>query len=101
MKTYNIEWLLGVLFAIAPGASGFAHGLLPIVVSLQNGTLSIAGGTHTINGYAANVFADPDEQAPLVPLPNNSDLLFTSLPAFKLNGLAVNSGLFLEAVPRK
>jgi hypothetical protein len=81
--------------------ASFAHGLLPIVVGVENGQLTVSGGATPGNGYAAQLYADPDEQAPLAPLPDFSGRWFTSLPAFKLNGLGINSGLFLEAVSRR
>jgi hypothetical protein len=101
MKRLKNQFLMAVALAVSGSRLAFGHGLLPIVVGVQNGTLSVSGGTNSPNGYATNVFADPDEQAPLLPLPTNSSLLFTGLPAFKLNGLAVNSGLSLEAIPRR
>ncbi len=99
MNRYAVATFTAII-ACSPSAV-FGHGTLPIVVSTQNGTLSVSGGATTVSGYAANVFADPDDQAPLMPLPNNANLLFTTLPSFKLNDLAIDSGLFLEGLPRR
>ena len=78
------------------------HGLQPIVVGVTGGKLTVSGGYSGAGGFAANVFADPDEEAPLTVVPINGGLLYTTLPGFTLQStLAVGSGLFLEAVPRK
>lgn len=100
----NIHTLLFIAVAaiFASRASvGWCHGLQPIEVSPSGQKLVVGGGYDGAGGFAANVFADPDEEALMGPVPNNSAKLYTTLPGFTLNDLEVGSGLSLTAEPRR
>ncbi|MCC6492954.1 MAG: hypothetical protein IT424_08030 [Pirellulales bacterium] len=80
-------------------AIGIAHGHgNPIHIDVVGGKLVVSGGMADDRGFADMAFADPDEEAVLVPAPN--DRLAANLPGFIVAGMVPGEQIWLHVLSR-